>query len=101
MQGPLDSRYGGVSRIGQDPQIGYGVDSRVQAGQDPQLDYRADSRYGGVSRVGQDPQLGYGAGSRAGGIYSSDYLPTGPYPSVLTRNATGGYGPGSGSALYY
>jgi len=83
--GAADSRYGGVSRLGQDPQLGY----------------RADSRYGGVSRLGQDPQLGYGAGSRAGGIYSSDYLPSGPYPSVLTRNATGGYGPGSGSALYY
>lgn len=74
------------------------------------LDYdagAADSRYGGVSRLGQDPQLGYGAGSRAGGIYSSDYLPSGndveggPYPSVLTRNATGGYGRGSGSASYY
>jgi hypothetical protein len=33
-------------------------------------------------RLGQDPQLGYGAGSRAGGIYSSDYLPSGNDVSI-------------------
>lgn len=74
------------------------VDSRYGA---------VDSRYGGVSRLGQDQQSGYGAGGRSGGIYSNDYLPSGndveggQYPPVISRNATGGYGRGSGSASYY
>ena len=83
------------SRLDYDPQ----VLSRV--GNDPEVGYGAGIRRGGIYDIAAT-DIRYGAGSRGGRIYSSDYVPSGTqYPSVLHRNATGVYGYGRGSASFY